>query len=58
MNSVLFNITITSDTVSEGDEIFYLTIDKESLPDNVKANKITKSVVTIVDSSEYTVDYV
>ena len=47
--NVTFNISIITDNILEGDELFYLKIDSSSLPDNVTAGSLNTTSVMIVD---------
>lgn len=50
MTSIVFNATIISDDyVLEEDEIFYLTIDSSSLPNDITAGSPFQATVTITD---------
>ena len=44
-----FNVPITDDNISEGDENFMLTIDETSLPTDVTRGTPGESTVTIVN---------
>ena len=45
-----FNIPITDDMISEGDENFMLTINSSSLPDGVTRGDPGEATVAIVDN--------
>ena len=45
-----FNITITDDTLVEGEENFTLSIDQSSLPDSVSISDHNETTVTILDN--------
>ena len=50
MTSVVFNATIIrDDNLLEQDEIFYLTIDSSSLPNDITAGSPFQATVTIID---------
>ena len=44
-----FDISITTDNLLEGNEIFYLTIDSSSLPNNVIIGDIGITTILILD---------
>ena len=45
-----FNVTITDDTVVEGNEKFFLSIDQSLLPSNVSIGNHSRTTVTILDN--------
>ena len=44
-----FYITVIDDSLTEGNEQFYVTIDPDSLPDDVMFGNLGAAVITIVD---------
>ena len=46
---VPFNVSITDDNISEGNEDFMVTIDPSSVPDSVGIGDPSEATVTIVD---------
>ncbi|XP_065910088.1 uncharacterized protein [Dysidea avara] len=55
--NVTFNISIITDNILEGDELFYLKIDSSSLPDNVTAGSLNTTSVMIVDDDLITITF-
>ena len=45
-----FNITIIDDSIFESDEIFYLNIIPDSLPNGVSVGYLNQTTVTIEDN--------
>jgi len=49
LTNITFNISIINDTILEENEIFHLTIDPSSLPEDVSVGYPVLATVTIVD---------
>jgi len=49
LTSITFNVPIIDDNILEGNEIFHLTIDPSSLPEDVSVGSPVLATVTIVD---------
>ena len=49
MTSIAVNVTIISDNILEENEIFYLTVNSFSLPDDVTAGNPFQATVTILN---------
>jgi len=47
--NVTLNISIITDDILEGDEVFYLRIDSSSLPNNVTVGKLNITTIVILD---------
>ena len=45
-----FSVKITDDTLGEGSEKFFLSIDQSSLPSNVSIGNHSRTTVTILDN--------
>jgi len=50
MTSVTFDVSITDDSILEGNENFMLTINQSSLPEVVNTGIPSEATVTIVDN--------
>ena len=47
--NVTFNISIITDNILEGDEVFYLRIGSSSLPNNVTVGRLNTTTIVILD---------
>jgi len=47
--NVTFNISIITDNILEGDEVFYLRIDLSSLSDSVTVGRLNATTIVILD---------